>query len=304
MSDQDNSSAGLESSDIDAFSRFLNPEAAPDEAETEIEAVEEAEPIDEVEEQESAAVTIEVDGKMIELTPKQIEEVYKNGLRQADYSRKTMEVAEQRKVAEAEIARTSNERNEYTQKLNAYAAQLEGVLNEQAQINWQELIDNDHVEYLKQQHLYSQRQAALQQTQNEQGRVQQLQQQEQAQHYSEYLNAQKQELIANLPAWKDDAKASAEKAEIRNFLIGQGYTDEDVAQVVDHRQVLLIRDAMQFRKLLKDAPAITKKVTQAPMRTERPGVASTNNDGQRNAVKAFKKSGRDSDAIAAFASLI
>jgi hypothetical protein len=312
MSEQDNSGAGLESSDaaVEAFSKLLNPvaeeateEVTEEAVETEAEEVE-TESEDEAEEQPSEKVTIEVDGKTVELTPEQIAEVYKNGLRQADYSRKTMEVAEQRKAAEAEIAKASQERAEYQQKLHAYAIQLEGALNEQSQINWQDLIDNDPVEYLKQQHLYNQRQAALVQAQNEQGRLAQLQEQEQRQRYTEYLNAQKQELLANLPAWKDESKAAAEKAEMRQFLVSQGFTEQDVAEVVDYRHVLLIRDAMQFRKLLKDAPAAAKKVTQAPVKAERTGVSSIGNDKNRDAVKAFKKTGRESDAIEAFKSLI
>jgi hypothetical protein len=312
MSEQDNSGAGLESSDaaVEAFSKLLNPvaeeateEVTEEAVETEAEEVE-TESEDEAEEQPGEKVTIEVDGKTVELTPEQIAEVYKNGLRQADYSRKTMEVAEQRKAAEAEIAKASQERAEYQQKLHAYAIQLEGALNEQSQINWQDLIDNDPVEYLKQQHLYNQRQAALAQAQNEQGRLAQLQEQEQRQRYTEYLNAQKQELLANLPAWKDESKAAAEKAEMRQFLVSQGFTEQDVAEVVDYRHVLLIRDAMQFRKLLKDAPAAAKKVTQAPVKAERTGVSSIGNDKNRDAVKAFKKTGRESDAIEAFKSLI
>lgn len=310
MSEQDNSGVSLEPNDaaVEAFSKILNPveETTEEESEeaVETEAETETESDDEENEQESKAVTIEVDGKTVELTPEQIAEVYKNGLRQADYSRKTMEVAEQRKAAEAEIAKASQERAEYQNKIHAYAIQLEGALNEQSQINWQELIDNDPVEYLKQQHLYNQRQAALIQAQNEQGRLSQIHEQERMQRYSEYLEAQKQSLIENLPAWKDEKKAAAEKSEMREFLLSQGFTNEDIAGVADHRHVLLIRDAMQFRKLLKDAPAAAKKVSQAPTRTERPGVSTLGNDKSRDAVKAFKKSGKESDAIAAFATLI
>jgi hypothetical protein len=313
MSEQDNSGAGLESTDeaVAAFGRALNPTVEP----AAVEAETDQEPNEEVEEQEQseeeaeetgeAKVTIEVDGKTVELTPEQIAEVYKNGLRQADYTRKTMETAEQRKVADAEIAKATQERQEYQQKLQAYSAQIEGALNEQSQINWQDLIDNDPVEYLKQQHLYNQRQAALMQARNEQSRLAQVQQEYEVQAYQEYLKAQEQQLVENLPAWKDKEKASAEKAEIRKFMLEQGFNDQEISQVADFRHVLLLRDAMQFRKLLKEAPGATKKVTQAPTKVERAGVATNSQDNRnREVVKRALKSGKDSDIVAAFGSIL
>ena len=52
--------------------------------------------------EDDGAITVEIDGKPVTLTKEQISEAYKSGLRQADYTRKTMEVAETRKAAQAE----------------------------------------------------------------------------------------------------------------------------------------------------------------------------------------------------------
>ena len=92
--------------------------------------------------------------------------------------------------------------------------------------------------------------------------------------------------------------------EVKQFLVEQGFTDDDISQVTDFRHVLLLRDAMQFRKLLKEAPGATKKVTQAPLRVERAGVAQQAPNKSREAMTRFGKSGRDSDAIAAFSSIL
>jgi hypothetical protein len=299
-----------EAAEIEAFSNLLNPkeEATTDDPKDEAQTAEpEAEPTEEESpEDEAEAITVLVDGKEVTLTPQQIAESYKAGLRQDDYTRKTQEVAEERKQAEAAIEKAYQERNAYVEKLNTYAIQVQGALQEQQNINWDDLIANDPVEYLKQQHLFQQRQATLQQISTERQQIEAIQQQEQTKAFNFYLLEQHQALLDKLPSWKDENKAKAERAEIKDFLLKEGYSADDISQVTDYRHVLLIRDAMQFRKLLKDAPEATKRVQTAPTRAERSGVANENQrDAKKDAVKAFKRNpNSDSAAINAFSQLL
>jgi hypothetical protein len=299
----------------EVFGNMLEPEQEQEASEAEAEQAEvEGEELEtdaaETEEESDApedgeTITVEVDGKKVELTKEQIEEAYKNGLRQADYTRKTMEAAETRKAAEAEAQKARDERLAYSQRLTTFEAQLQGSLQEQSQINWQELIDNDPVEYLKQQHLLQQRQAQLAQIKNEQVQIQQLHEQEQAKAYQQYLTEQQQQLVAKLPSWTDEKKAAAEKAEIKGFLKESGFSDDEIASISDHRHVLLIRSAMQMQKLIKQAPDATKKVTKAPTKVERPGGGERSSaDGRTAAMQRLKRSGSIDDATAVFASLL
>lgn len=291
------------------FASILEPKEPLEQANADVETVEpttEPEQVEEVSEPAEGDVTVEIDGKTVTLTKEQIAESYKNGLRQQDYTKKTMEVAETRKAAEAEKAQAVAERNAYAERLNASAIQLQNALQEQSQINWNELLESDPVEYLKQQHLYQQRQAAFQQSSQELQYINQLNQQEQQQALKSYLDAQQQDLLAKLPAWKDEAKAKADKAEIREFLKLEGFSDNDISQVADHRHVLLVKDAMAFRKLLKQAPDATKRVQSAPVRVERSGNGENNapSDAHKNAMNRLRKSGSIEDATAVFANLI
>src|SRR5688572_20722414 len=83
------------------------------------------------EEEGNEIVTVLVDGKPVELTKAQIAEAHKGSLRQADYTKKTQEVAEQRKAAEAETAKAREERARYAEGLNKAQAVLEAQLQEQ-----------------------------------------------------------------------------------------------------------------------------------------------------------------------------
>ena len=104
-----------------------------------------------------------------------------------------------------------------------------------------------------------------------------------------------------------ETKLNAERAEIKSLLKNQGITEEEIANITDHRHVLLIRDAMQFRKLLSEAPAATKKVEKAPLRVERSGTTTQTDEGnasKRAAINRLGKTGKMSDATEAFKFLI
>lgn len=288
----------------DIFNNILNSESTIEE-EKETPVTEESEPAEEVEEAEAEAetsesdqITVEVDGKKVTLTAAQIAEAYKSGLRQDDYTKKTTAVAEERKAASAE-------REQLAGKLNAYAAQLEGALSQQSNINWDELLEADPVQYLKESHLLQERQAALGKARQDQAQLAQIYEQEQQSDYNEYLTAQNQALLDKLPAWKDSKIATAEKGKIKDFLKSDGFSEQDISQVTDYRHVMLIQDAMKFRQLLKEAPTATKRVQNAPVRAERSGTTDKSlPDGRTVAMKRFSKSGSVEDAGAIFASLL
>lgn len=297
-----------------AFASLLDPpEVKKDEqpdapAEPESSDETEAEPVEATDEQPSEdgeKVTIEVDGKTVELSKEELAEAYKNGLRQSDYTKKTMEVAEQRKAAEAEIAKAQQERYEYAVNLQKMAAQLEGALEQQSQIDWQALLESDPVEYLKQQNLYQQRQAAYQNTLSQQQQLAAQAQADQAQARQAYLAQQQEALLAKLPDWKDAAKAQAEKSAIAQYLKDTGFEDDLISQVADHRQVLIARKAMLYDQMMSKAQAAAKKVAAAPQRVVKPGQGeSPRIDGRSSAMQRLGKSGKVEDAAAVFASFI
>lgn len=258
------------------------------------------------EEGADAPITIEVDGKQITLTKAEVADAYKNGLRQADYTKKTMEAADTRKTADAEIQKVQQERQAFATNLTKMAAQLEGALQQQSHIDWDALLNADPVEYLKQQHLLQQRQAALGQNQQEQQKVAQAFQAEQATQHRSYLASQQQELLAKLPEWKDEAKAKTEREALKTYLKDQGYDDAAINSVSDHKAVLMGRKAMLYDQMMAKAQAAARKVSTLPQKVERPGVATERNplDGRNAAMQRHAKSGSIESAAAVFANLL
>ena len=289
----------------EAFASILDPQPVEETAEVEEEKKPEAqEPEAEAQdpEQESEPmVTVKIDGKEVEIPLKEALNGYQ---RQADYTKKTQEVATERKEVEAERERIQAERNHYAQNLNRIQAQLESGLQEQQQIDWQRLIDENPQEYLKQTHLAQSRQAQLQQVYAEQQKLAAITQAEAQQRHVSFLQQQQEELLAKLPDWKDEAKAKAEKTALREYLLSQGYKEQDVVAVADHKAVLMARKAMLYDQMISKANAAAKKVASVP-RIEKPGTGVNPGIDKRGAAyQRLGKSGSIDDAAAVFASLL
>jgi hypothetical protein len=264
------------------------------------EASEEAEPI------EDDGVEITVDGKPIKLSKAELAEAVKGQMRQADYTRKTMEVADQRKEASAEIDKARNERNNYQQALGQQAAALQALMGEQQRTDWDALLNSDPVEYMKQKHLLERRQAALAQNVQQQQYIQQQQQAEAQEYRSRFVSQQQDELLAKLPEWKDEGKAKAEKSALSKYLTDFGYSNEEVSGITDHKAVLLARNSMLYEQMVAKASAATKKVENLPKRVERPSVGEANPsvDRRGQAWARLNKSGRAEDAASLLSSFL
>lgn len=249
--------------------------------------------------EEPKKFTIKVDGKDVEVSEDQVSEALKAKMRQDDYTRKTMALAEERKAADAERQKAAEERSTYAQKLHEQNALLQALVHEQNQINWDELLKNDPVEFMRQQHLLQGRQARLQQIQQEHQHLVQQHKAEAEQARNQFIQHQREELLAKLPDWSDEGKAKAEQAAIGDFLKNNGFSPEEIDSVVDHRHVLLARKAMLYDQMVSKANAAAKKASTLPTKVEKPGVTETRvNDQRTRAFQNLKKSGKVEDAAA------
>jgi len=255
---------------------------------------------------EEETVTVLVDGKPVELTKAQIAEAHKSGLRQADYTKKTTELAEQRKAAEAETAKAREERQQYAQNLSRNQALLEASLQEQQKTDWHALRESDPVEFLKQWHLFTERQAALQQTHQQQEALQAQARAEQKQAFDAHIADQRDQLLAKIPEWKDKAKQQAGVAEIKSYLQQQGLNEAEINGVTDHRAIVMTRKAMLYDQMMAKASVAAKKVAAAPQRVERSsgGESNAGLDKRTAAFQKLSKSGSVNDAAGLFASIL
>lgn len=245
-------------------------------------------------------VIIEVDGKPVKLTKAEVAEHYKNGLRQQDYTRKTMEAADVRKTADAEIQKTRQERSVLAQQLNTFAIQADGEIQQLQKALTEELWANDPVGFIEIERTVKHRQAQQAEAQGHLHNLNQQQQAEQAEAMKANLEEQGRQLLAKIPEWKDAAKVDAEVKEIKRYLGTAGFADAEQS-FTDHRFIILSRKAMQYDALMERAKGAVKKVATLPAKVERPGSAEVSKpDGRTDAMKRLGRSGSIEDAAAAF----
>ena len=307
---QESSTGPLNTSEAASlFASILDPEPPKEEKPAETPAVEapaveaEAPEVEAETTEDDPTVTVKIDGKEVEVKLSELKNGYQ---RQADYTRKAMAVADERKTAQAETQKAQQERQAYAANLQAMRAQLEGVLQEQQKTtDWDRLLTEDPVEYLKQKHLAEARQAKLQQVHAAQQQVHSQLQAEQQAQVQAHMQAQHQALLDKLPHWKDEGKAKADRAALREYLQSEGYEDDAINQISDARAVVLARKAMLYDQMISKAQAAAKKVSTLPSKVERPGQGDNPSlDRRTSAFQRLGKSGKVEDAAAVFASLL
>ena len=97
------------------------------------------------ESQTPGTYTIKVDGKDVEVTLDELQAGYS---RQADYTRKSQVLAEQRKKADEELATTQQERQRYLSQLEQFNIQADSKIEELAKTDWTRLKEEDPTEYM------------------------------------------------------------------------------------------------------------------------------------------------------------
>jgi len=239
---------------------------------------------------------VKVDGEDLDVTEAELLAGYS---RQGDYSRKTAALAQERAQLQAAAHAVLAERQQHQAQLAQMGQVLGLQLQEQARTDWQHLLDTNPQEYLKQRHLFEQRQAAFQAAQRAQAQARHEARHAQAQQYHQRLQTEHQALLDKLPDWKDADKAKAEQMRVRDYLKGQGFSDDEVGGVADHRAVLMARKAMQFDELQAKAAANAEKVKNLPApRVLQPGGRDMSPaDGRSRAMKTLAKTG-STDAAA------
>jgi hypothetical protein len=132
---------------------------------------------------------------------------------------------------------------------------------QEGQPNWQDLLDNNPHEYLRQKAIFEERQATLQQAQAAQAYLQQQQTQQQQQQLQQHLATEATKLVTDyLPEWADQSVRQKEEGELIEFLRGKGYNDQDLMNLNHSRasNIKLAVNAMRYEKLLEKAKAAKK----------------------------------------------
>lgn len=244
---------------------------------------------------------VKMAGEEREITQSELIKLAQQG---ADYTKKSQQVAEARKQLEAEarvIEEARKERTEYAQRLQALQQYLEQNAPKGEDLEY--LKENDPIGYAVKVAELTQQEKQLAAVRAEQERLAYMQQAEIAQQQKAHIAQQAQLVSQLIPEYADAQKGEGLRKELRAYAKSIGYTDEEVNSVYDARTVKALYDAMQYAKLQKSKPEVTKKVSQAPKAMKAGNVKSgktSNSEQAKRDRNKLKQTGKVKDAARIF----
>jgi len=262
---------------------------------------EESEESDEDESDEEPLFTVTANGEEIDVT---YDELVKGYSRQADYTKKTQELAEHRngyntakQEYETALPRLHELQQEYTTALaNVIETSLSGM--ERFNIDWNALKEEDREEYLMKSMEFNQEKTRIdnlkQQHTSEQKKLAgQLEAQE-----NQYRKEEMNKLVSIVPELRDPEQGKNIMSHIQEYSASKGFSGQELMETSDHRMWLVLIDAMLYDTLSK-TDVKSKKVKNKPKVVRSGKGTSKKREGskQRAAkMKRLQQTGRVDDA--------
>jgi hypothetical protein len=231
----------------------------------------EAAPVDDDEEDE-------VDGVKLKGKKEALEKLKAERLMQADYTRKTQEVAEQRRTFDAEreqFQRAAQTHQQYLREIG----QLTGIderLAQFSQVNWNALTNEDPVQALKLHTEFTQLQAHKGQLVNALTQKQQAAQQEQQRSTAKQLMEARQVLERDIKGWSPELAGK-----LVDFGIKQGFPPEAMQNITRPEVVKVIHKAFLYDQLQQQRAAKAPAAPAPPVtRLSGTGAVATKDPAQ------------------------
>jgi len=252
---------------------------------------------DEVEEPTENVYTVKVDGEEVEVT---LDEALKGYQRQQAFTKRSMELAEQRKALEAEAAQTRQFRDAYAQQLELMQHQIQQATQQEP--DWRALAETmserDLFLYKTE---WDQQKEYSKQLAEEQQRIAYEQSLEQQEQIKAHLTNQRADMLQRIPAWQNDDVRENERKEVIKYAQRRvGFSEEEIANASDARAIELLYKAWKWDNLMEKKPTAKQRARKAP-KMAKAGQPATKrevaNRSRRQAKKQFEETGTVDAAV-------
>ena len=239
----------------------------------------------EIDEGDTDLLYYEIDGE--EVSSKQLKEWKSDGLKQADYTRKTQAHAEDVKAFNAKQEAFDKKVAEFDSKMVTLQAMVsEESLTDEAIAEMREYEPEKYIEY----------------TEKLAKRKQFIDSNKPAENKPSFdVEAERKKLWDNNPTWMQDGKQTkafeADMKLIQDYASDNGYSNDDFAgfRAQDFQTMLM---ASKYAALNNKNAAIEKKVRKAPVSTKPRAAAKGSDADYQKALKAFRNNPSDANAVA------
>jgi hypothetical protein len=278
-------------------------ESLEEETEEDVESEEETEPEESDEEGEEEPVyAVTVNGEEQQVS---LDELTKGYSRQSDYTRKTQELASERNnMAQlqqqwaAEISQAQAERQQYVNALGQIVQQSMVGLEQFNDVDWDTLKEEDPIAWVTKNQELKDAQERIRTYQRQQYSAEQQNQQEMAKMRAMAAQEEHKKLVQVLPEWSDNEARGKLATDLWAYAETQGFTENELNEVIDHRQFLVLMKAKKYDDLQK-ADVKSKKVKNKPKLvragkgTNKKQTASSNRNAK---MKRLRQTGHVDDA--------
>ena len=277
-------------------------ESFEEESEEEEEAEEAEEESEETDGEEEELYAVTVNGEEQAVT---LDELLSGYSRQSDYTRKTQEIASERKGMEelqqqynSHVAQIQQERQQYVEALTNMISSQGSELEQYSNIDWDALRESDPIEYVTAKEQYREAQERVQGMQYQQQQAAQAQQAEMTKAHHQVVQAERGKLVEALPEWGDPDKQKELSADLQSYARDQGFSQQELNSLVDHRSVLVLLKAQQYDQL-QNSDVKSKKLKNKP-KVIRSGTGTTSKGTSKSKraakMKRLQGSGHVDDA--------
>ena len=276
--DEDQSLDTLEDA-LDALEDDGDPDGEPQDDDPE------AEPTDD---DDSVLVTLDGNEKV------SLKDLKAGYFRQKDYTQKTTEVAQERKVNEATKAALAERTSVLETALQNLGGYLQGLIPAEPSLH---LARTDPGQYQYQQALRQSAIAELGQLVSIKGQVDTHKQHVSESEMRDYRDREQAALVKSMPALADPVKRVAFDQAVKSAAKAFGFSDEEVNATADHRVLQLVHYA-QMGKRAEENRNNAKKRIETPKLGKAPASVAPVNVANRKAMHALTKSGSLKAALA------
>ena len=263
------------------------PEAQQEETQEATVEEEASEDQNAIEEQTTDLHQVIVNGEKIDVDLEELKAGYQ---KDADYRRKTEEIAIEKRELKSEEDRLKNQYSTKMDDLNSLVVTLNAEINND--MNSKELDalwDEDPTEAARVDRKINKRKQSIQQAQ------QKLREHQETQ-FQEILRNEQKKLHLKHPEIADPIKGATVKNNIMSYLNSKGFSSDDVSRIYDSRYFDVIMDGMKANATKPNL--VSKKVK--PTTVVKSGVKATkedvNSQSRLKKINALKKSGNAKDA--------
>lgn len=223
-----------------------------------------------------------------EATLEEVAEWRRGQLRQADYTRKTQELAAHRQHVAAQWQAFQNNTQQYAQAIDQAIAVVSHFMPPPPD---DDLRKQDIFAWTEKKAEYDAQIGKLQRLQQQRAQIAQTEYQKAQQRHAYHLAREQHALLTLKPELRDPAKAAKYTQDVQRYGVSRGYTPQEVASIHDHRLLAVVDDAMKWQKLQASKARLAEKAKEAaPMpRVQSPGRRPSSAERSARVVAPFQK---------------